>query len=369
MSKKLLKSLLLTFIFIIFLFEGCAPKGTQNTAQANQSITLTDTLGRQVSINGTAKKIVAIGPGALRLYCYVGTADKVVGIEQMDKDSTSGKPYMMANSSLTSLPAIGPGGPNTSPDAEKILTVKPDVIFNTFATDKAAADNLQTKTGIPVISLSYGQESTFDPDVYNSLKLIGKAIGNDKRADEVVSYMEKCKNDLDTRTKDISKEQMPSTYVGALGMKGSHGIESTQGSYSLFKAIHAKNVVDETGKTGSLMIDKEKLLQWNPDKIFIDGGGLQMVQDDLKKNPQYYSALSAFKNGEIYSQLPYNFYTTNIDTAMADVYYMGKVLYPEKFKDIDAEKKADEIYNFLLAKTLYEQMAKDYGGFKKLVLP
>jgi iron complex transport system substrate-binding protein len=53
---------------------------------------------------------------------------------------------------------------------------------------------------------------------------------------------------------------------------------------------------------------------------------------------------------------------------MAVDYYLGKVLYPEKFKDVDPEKKADEIYKFLLGKELYAQMAKDFGGFKKITI-
>jgi iron complex transport system substrate-binding protein len=79
---------------------------------------------------------------------------------------------------------IGPGGPNNAPDPEKLLAVKPDVIFTTYAADKAAADNLQSKTGIPVIALSYGKTSTFDPQVNASLLLIGKINGMDKRAQE-----------------------------------------------------------------------------------------------------------------------------------------------------------------------------------------
>ncbi|WP_368293650.1 hypothetical protein [Dehalobacter sp. TBBPA1] len=90
--------------------------------------------------------------------------------------------------------------------------------------------------------------------------------------------------------------------------------------------------------------------------------------EDYKKNPGFYQTLTTVKNGEVHAQLPYNFYITNIDTAIADAYYMGKILYPEQFKDINPEKKADEIYKFLLGKEVYAQMAKDYSGFKKVVL-
>ncbi|OQY57143.1 MAG: hypothetical protein B6245_17375 [Desulfobacteraceae bacterium 4572_88] len=33
-----------------------------------------------------------------------------------------------------------------------------------------------------------------------------------------------------------------------------------------------------------------------------------------------------------------------------------------RFKDVDPEKKADEIYTFLVGKPVYDQMKKDYGS-------
>lgn len=368
MNNKNIKLVIITFLITTILFIGCTSKSTISKDSSSESITLTDMLGRTIGMDTNAEKIVAIGPGALRLYCYIDSADKVVGIEQIEKDHPTGRPYALANESLKELEVIGPGGPNNSPDAEKLLSVKPDVIFSMYAYDKAAVDELQAKTGIPVVALSYGKVSTFDPAVYDSLEIIGKVMGKENRASEVINFMKECHDDLNNRTKDIEEDKKSNAYIGALSYKGSHGIESTYGDYSLFKAINAKNVVDEIGKTGSLMIDKEKLIEWNPDKIFIDYGGLNLVKDDYSKNPDFYNTLSAFKNGELYSQLPYNFYHTNIGTAMADAYYLGKVLYPDSFKHIEPEKKADEIYKFLLGKEVYKKMAEDFGEFGKILM-
>lgn len=368
MNKKIGLLMLITFIITTALFIGCTNSSEVEEKVSSDSVTLTDMLGRNITMDDNAKKVVAIGPGALRLYCYIDSVDKVVGIEQLEKDHPTGRPYALANESLKELDVIGPGGPNNSPDAEKILSVKPDVIFSMYAYDKSVVDELQSKTGIPVIALSYGKVSTFDPAVYESLEIIGKVMGREDRATEVIDFMKDCKEDLNTRTKDIPEDEKLSTYIGALSYKGSHGIESTYGNYSLFQAINAKNVVDEVDKTGSIMIDKEKLIEWNPDKIFIDYGGLNLVEEDYKKNPDFYKTLTAFETGELYSQLPYNFYHTNIGTAMADAYYLGKVLYPDGFSDIEPDKKADEIYQFLLGKGVYKMMAEDYGEFDKITI-
>ncbi|QGP93876.1 hypothetical protein MGLY_32990 [Neomoorella glycerini] len=358
---------LVTALLILIVLAGCGSKATAPGAGVPKT-KIVDLVGREVEVPVPAHKIVAIGPGALRLVCYVNGTDKVAGIENVEKQKPAGKPYMLAHPELTSKPVIGPGGPDSTPDAEKLASVQPDVIFVASLVDRSRADELQAKTNIPVVVLSYGKVATFDEDVYKSLQLIGKIIGNEKRAGEVVAYLKNCQQDLKARTKDIPEDKKPRVYVGALGMKGAHGIESTQARYQPFAAINARNVADETAKTGSIMIDKEKLLSWDPDIIFIDEGGLSLVQEDYRKNPQFYQSLKAVKTGRVYGQIPYNHYTTNIDTAIADAYFAGKVIFPDQFKDIDPAGKADEIYQFLLGKPLYEQMAKDFGGFKQLNL-
>lgn len=363
MKKRMYNFILL--LIVVTIIVGCRSKDASKVI--TEGIIITDTLGRKIILDNSAKRVVAIGPGALRLYCYIGSIEKLVGIEELEKKHSTGRPYAIANPELTNLEIIGPGGPNNSPDYEKLLTVKPDVIFTMYSYDKASVDELQTKLGIPVVALSYGNVSTFDPMVYESLEIIGKVIGKEKRANEVVNYIKGCQADLDNRTKNIKDDAKPSTYVGALNYKGAHGIESTSGNYSLFNAVHAKNVVDETGETGSIMIDKEKLIEWNPDRIFIDLGGLQLVQEDYNKNPGFYNILTAFKEDQVYTQLPYNYYNTNIDTSIANAYYIGKILYPYQFKDIDPKLKANDIYKYLVGKEVYTQMGEDFGGFKKIV--
>jgi iron complex transport system substrate-binding protein len=362
-------SLLILLVLALPVFSGC-----QAASQSGaEKVTVTDLLGREVTIPASVERVIAIGPGALRLYVYAGNLDYIVGVEQMETGDVSGKPYMLANPSLAELPIIGLGGPNNAPDPEKILTTTPDVIFSTYATDAAAADELQTKTGIPVVVIGYGHSgfgatNLFGQGVPDSLSLIGQVIGDSAKAHAAVDFLKQALEDLGKRTSNIPDADKFSVYIGGLGARGAHGIESTQGNYSLLNAIHAKNVVDETGQSGSIMIDKEKLLAWDPDIIFIDQGGLAAVREDYQKNSVFYESLSAVQNGNVYAQLPYNYYNTNIDTAIADAYYLGKVLYPTAFADIDPAQKADEIYQAMLGKPVYAQMAEAFGGFGELKL-
>jgi len=375
-SKQLKKfnGIVAILLVIVISLTACS-KASQNQSQTSQTSketvqTVTDLVGRQVEIKTPVHKVVGIGPGALRLITYIDGIDRVAGVENIDKKLVDGRTYnVIFQDKLAQLPTIGQGGPDSTPDAEKLIEINPDVIFVISLLDKAKADDLQAKTGIPVVVLSYGKLGTFEEDVYTSLKIIGKIMGKEDRAKEVVDYIKGVQKDLQDRTKDISEDKKPTVYIGALGFKGAHGIESTQGNYPPFMAVNARNVADTLGQKGSVMIEKEKLLDWNPDIIFIDEGNFDLVKQDYQKNPDFYKNLKAVKNDNVYGILPYNQYNTNIDTALADSYWVGKVLYPEQFKDIDPAEKAKEIYTLFFGeagKGVYDKMKEVYGGFEKI---
>jgi len=328
----------------------------------SEGIVIKDLLGREVEVPSNVNRIVAVGPGALRLIAYLKATDMVVGVEDFEKLRPSGRPYILAYPELKELPSVGPGGPGKLPDLESLIALQPDVVFITYV-DRKTAQDIQEKTGIPVVVLSYGNLGTFeDEDLFRSIELAGKILGREEKAHEVVDFIKKAQEDLTTRSEGV---ESPTVYVGGIGYKGAHGIDSTEAKYPPFVVLQARNVVDELGE-GHKFIDPEKLLVWDPEYIFIDENGLNLVLDDYSKHREFYESLSAVKRGKVYGILPYNYYTTNIGTALADAYFIGKILYPERFTDIDPEEKADEIYEFLLGKRVYGEMAEQFGGFGRI---
>ena len=330
-----------------------------------KTLDIVDMTGRSVTVPFDPAKIICIGPGALRLIVYLNSQDKLAGVEDMEKLNPGGRPYWIANRHLARLPAIGPGGPNSinkKPDLEAVLNVHPDLIFMTQA-DAHTVSEAQKQLGIPVVALSYGAFATFDERIYDSLKLAGKILNREKRADAVIGFIETARKELWEKSKEVKEREKPGVFVGGIGFKGALGIESTEKNYIPLKWTNAKNVAEKVvASEGShVFMDKEKLLAINPDVIFIDGGGLKLVEQDMLKKPVYYKALKAFQNKRVYSLLPFNFYTTNVETALADAYAIAKILYPKAFADIDPEKKADEIYTFMVGKPVYAEMKKDYG--------
>ena len=358
---------------LVISLAACGGPGEEQGSAAAASaggdaLEVTDLAGRSVAIPAGADSFACIGPGCLRLYCYVAEKSQLAGIEDVEKTwGKTGRPYAMALGDVEGLAAIGPGGPGSAPDAERLLASGADVVFSTYAMEPAEIQELQDKLSIPVVALRYGEASLFSQEVNQSLDLIGQITGREERAQEVVNYFAQAKADLESRA--AGAQDPPTVYLGCQSYQGSHGIESTTGDSPIFDALHARNVVEEAGIDGYVTLDKEKLLELDPDFLIIDAGGLSVLQEDYTTNPDYYESLSAVKQGNVYLQLPFNYYGTNLEIALADAYYIGTVLYPEAFADVDPAGKFDEICQTLLGIDAYETIAETYfGGYQRLEL-
>jgi iron complex transport system substrate-binding protein len=336
-----------------------------SVCNANVTVKITDMAGRTVNAPLDPERIICLGPGALRLIIYLEAENKVVGVENMEIINPGGRPYWIAHPELARLPVCGPGGPaaiNKKPDLEAVLSVNPQVIIVTYM-DGHLADEVEQILGIPVVVLSYGTFATFDEAVYDAIRIAGKLLNRKKRALDIIDYIESHRKDLKARTEMVSEADKPTAYIGGIGYRGAYGIESTEQKYIPFDWVNVINAAKQVNASigTHVFIDKETLLKLNPDVIFVDGGGLELVSQDYRKKPEFYHALKAFSLRRVYTLLPFNFYITNIGTAMADAYAIGKIIYGESFKDVDPERKAEKIYTFLVGKPVYQAMKKDYG--------
>jgi ABC-type Fe3+-hydroxamate transport system, periplasmic component len=363
--------------------EGLANStGNVNTEKIAESpgITMTDGLGRNVTIPENVTRVVCSGAGCLRYLVYLQSQDYVVGVDSLEKtkNEIEGRPYVLANPQLKDYPLIGEA--RGKDDPEKIIEINPQVVLKTSMIGQSSAptateaDTLQSKTGIPVVSLPYGSLSNEKSraEMYSSLRIMSKVVGKQQRAEEIINYINATMQDLENRTADIPGSERKPAYVGGVSMAGAHGIISTEPAYPPFLWVNAKNVAAGMG-TDHTDIAKEALVDWDPEYIFIDIGTLQLGNEGAigeLKNDTALKGLSAVKNGKVYGVIPYNYYSTNYESVLANAYYVGKVLYPDRFKDIDPEAKANEIYTFFLGKPVFSDLNKQYNnlGFKQISL-
>ena len=355
---KKIVALLLVAAVCVGMLTGCAAAGNSK----ENTRTITDGAGRQVEVPEIVESIVCVGVGALRYTCYVGGQGLVIGVEDYEVKPGMSRLYNYVHfDQFKDLPVIGTNG---EPYTEEIINLAPDVIVMSKSAS-VEADDLQNKTGTPVVVVP-GSDTTLDQDAYDTIRILGELYGMQTRATELTDYLNDIQTDLDERTRNIPDSEKPSVYVGGVSFKGHHGFEGTEAGYGPFVLIHANNLADTTGQNGAFNIDLEQVLSWDPDVIFIDFNGMDLIKEDYAKNPDYYHALTAVQEGKVYSQISFRSSASNLETALADAYYAACVIYPEQFADIDPAAKAEEIFKTLLGVNPYADLKEAGYEFRPI---
>ena len=383
MKKILALSLAL---MLLFSLTACGPKdlaSTDGSTEAKtQEITVTDMIGRQVTVTpGSYKKVVCIGAGALRMYSYIGDVSLLAGVEDIDNTSLStrpqmfdtvARPYMLAyGESFKTLPSCGVGGPMAqAAEAEKILACNPDIVISEFE-DVSKSDALQQQLGVPVVVLGTGVDGVFDSQFAGSMTLLGKIFKQEAKAERLNKFVADEKTAIEAKVAGIADGDKPSVYICGLGNWGTTNHLMTAENYVSFRVAGVKNVVSGLGIQGIGPIEKEKFVELGDkmDIIIMDAAAVKNIKPLYAADKTMFDTCKAWKNGEVYLEMAYNAYYTNFEIALINTWFIAKTVYPEVFKDVDMTAKANEITKEFLGKELANEifaMPSSFGGYQKI---
>lgn len=356
------------------LFASCslqhppAPNQADEIADSNTRLVI-DAVGRSVEIPSQVERIVPLG-NTPRMITYLGLADKVVGIGECEIASSPIHAYAWVNrQNWSDLPNSGTDAlGETAYYPEEIILAKPDLILCSYTAD--VADNIQKQTGIPTISVPQG--TLFGEDYELALRLLGDVCGVSERAKSVIDTINNNLTNLRERVKSIDPGDKTSVLAAGATFKGSHSIDGVYTNYAVFELLSANDVAAEissqSGASG-VMVDKEQILLWNPEMIFFDAGSMDLVRNDYSSNPNYFEQLQAVQNGALYQWPNSTWHWTNVEIPLVTAYYVGALLYPEAFADLNFEEKASEIFDFFLGEPNYLAILEEAGaGYGKVNL-
>lgn len=329
-------------------------------------ISVTDLFKREVTIPDNVTKVVAIGSGALRMLVYAGAHELVAGRESyediLEKDF---RPYTYnLSDSYYTLPVVSEGGPGKMPDIEQIKKLDPDVIFAaTYSSGQL--DMISRLTGIPVVGLTYGDIGHTNLEkIKESLRLIGYITHTQQRVQHVLNKMAMLRKDLYSRSYGQEKK---SVFMSSIAFKGARGFGSSEKDHPSCLMLHIANIADDIEtkpfQSKNVMLDTETVVSKNPDYIFIDITGIESVIKDYDK----LTRIEAVRKGNVYSVMPYNWYNSNIENIFLTAYFIGKIVYPDRFSDISMEEAAKDIYNSFLMTNPYDDLMNRYDVFKQIL--
>lgn len=372
--KKRLSTILLLVISILLV--AC-------NNNKNEEIEIEDMIGRTVMVTpGSYNRVVCIGAGALRLYTYVGDVKLLAGVEDIENISLEtrpkmfdgvARPYFIAFKNVfEKLPSCGVGGPQAqTAEAEKILSCNPDIVISEYE-DVDKENALQEQLGIPVITVKYGSKGVFDDNLKNSISLLGKIFNREQRATELNKFIAEAKADISNRTSTILDSEKKSVYICGLGNWGTTNHLQTAKNYEPFNVANIKNVCDDRLATNGVQaIEKEMFVSLGSemDVIIIDAAAIKNILPLYKEDPTMFDTCKAWQEGEVYLQMAYNAYYTNLEIALINTYYNGLVVYPEKFADIEMTTLINEVTKMFLGKELADEILSypnSFGGYQKI---
>ena len=364
MRKHILLFTALLAVFAVLISAGCVT--TDSPGDSEGMITVTDAFGREVSIPENPEKIAVVGSGSMRYFVYLGIdLDDVCAVDYQDsklnKQTFNLRPYSLANPEILEIPEVGAA--KGVVDNEKLLMSGAEILFMGGASSSNAevANEIQEKTGIPVVMFYTGNYVTDAEKIQDTLLMLGEILGKEQRAKDLIAYFDAVEADLKKRVAGLSAGE--SVYIGGVAYNGYHGLDGTDPTYYPFAVLNIKNAAGEVSsvsQTGYAQISKEKLLEWDPDFIIVDLSTIQAAEGgalvELKNDPSY-RELTAVKNSMVYTVNPHTSMNVNHETTLANAYFIGKLLYPEQFEDIDPVKKADEIYTFVVGEPVFDLLS------------
>ena len=330
---------------------------TEEPAAELETRIVVDGLGRAIEVPAKVETIVTLG-NASRMATYLGLADKMITVTSGDNNDSVVMAYGYYNHDIwADLPVCSSGGYGGI-NPEVIIEASPDVILCTFEEDIVA--NIEEQLGRKVVAAPQG--TLFAEDYEHALRVFGEACGVSDRAETVIAFIQECLADLDSRTSSIADDNKPTALCAAATFRGGHGIAGVYANNAVFATVNAKDVtVGYIDAQKGVEVDKEQVLEWNPDLIVLDASNLGLVENEYAEDPAFFESLNAVKNGELYQWPNSTSNYTNVEIPLVNAYYIGSVMFPEAFADVDFETKAEEIFRFFLGHDGYLSVLNNAG--------
>jgi len=189
--------LLVTSTLLISLFAACAPSpalAPAEPAEAGFPLTVTDQLGREVTIAALPQQIVSISPGNTEIVFALGLEDKLVGVTEF----CDYPPEALLKPQV--------GGFNTV-DIERVVEIQPDLILASSIHENEALPRLEG-LGLTVLAMS---PQNLD-EVLDAIALIGRCTGAQEQAAQLTAGMQQRIEAVTSRTAGLADDDKPRVF-------------------------------------------------------------------------------------------------------------------------------------------------------------
>ncbi len=179
-------SLLLAAAMLLTLLAACAKTPASEAQTADHSVTVTDMMGRTVTLDAPATRVVALSAADCEVLFAVGAGDTLVGRGE----------YCDYPAEVLDVPSVQSG---YETDIEGIIALAPQVLLmSTMAQTEEQVQQLED-AGIRVV-VSDAQDIA---GVCQSVRMIGALMGKETEAEQVVADMQGSLDELRRQASEL----------------------------------------------------------------------------------------------------------------------------------------------------------------------
>ncbi len=245
------KKLNVIFLVILLAYTACKPRGISSIG-SNFSIKVTDFRNKEINLSKPATRIVCLIESGLSGLYMLHAEDCVIGVSSAIYNESAASQYAALDERIKNKELPAPGNWDFV-SIENIVALQPDLVI-IWASQTEAIQSIE-EHGIPV----YGVFLKNFNDVYKEIKDFGILTGKTPRADSLINYTKAEVLVINSKTKiNIPKSVY---FVWPQGLLETAGTISTVNE--LIELAGAKNSC--TIEQEHVVINKEKLIDWNPD--------------------------------------------------------------------------------------------------------
>jgi iron complex transport system substrate-binding protein len=292
-----------------------------------------DAAGRQVRPPAKVERVFAAGPPASVLVFAIAP-DKLVGWTRGMRANEA----QFFDDKYARLPELGRlTGRGDTANVEVVLQAKTALIVDVGSSAPSLASLAQTvqdRTGIPYALFDGRIEST-----PAALRALGRLMGEERAAEALAAWYEAELNDAKARAR--RGKASPLVYYGRgpaglqTGGKGSINVE-------VLEFLGARNAAAEA-RAGLVTVPFEQVILWNPQVILTtDPNFWRTAWSDPR-----WRAVDAVGRKQLYlsPHLPFGWFDFPPGpNRLLGIWWAGKLLEPEAFKDIELRAKAREFH-------------------------
>jgi len=347
-TKKRTVMWIVIIVLILAAFTGgyviSQKVSSKESDDGRETITVQDSADRYVEVPYPVESIVVLWDNPTEEIKALGAVDRIVGIDLATKEKVDGGLYP----ELKNTPVIGSWD---EPNYEKIAELDPDVIIMLSSYPPLPSDvQKQLKPfDIAVVGLDFYRTEVY----FREVSTLGFMLGLDEEAEQYIAFFQEKYDMISEKISEIPDDKRKEVYFeGADDYQTYGGLDYGCGIPGMIRAGGGVDLYPEIS-VYAFEADPEDIAQRNPDVIFKGQSGGYFLADDSEFSSVHDSITSrselatctAIVNNDVYV---ISFDVTGGARKKFGPMFLAKILYPDKFTDLDPEAVLKEyLENYL----------------------